>query len=1004
VDPKRYHTDEPGSEAAADGGRLNYRQALFVLRMAGVLVIFSDTVWLLIDQTSFPAVWAAILPFHIFNVLLGFGLLMATTYGRLATRWRGVLWLIWSLLFLSSAVITEHTGAAESLATMVFSILICSAMVLDCSHRWLGSLGIIGIASLAWLSIHKPVSPTEWFILMAGVGVSHFGREIVMGDWRKINESRASLENKVAQLQEAERRVRVSEGTLKRLIEYAPDIITISRYSDLRYISVNREFALANFDAERALGRTPWEINLVPDAATLEQLMKKLGEEGMIRNQEMDLRQKDGKLSRYLVSFILVDFHGEKCVVAFGRDITPIKEIERKVRESEAMMRTIIDACPDPISISRLSDNKFIVVNDACSSESGYARDELLGKSAVELALVRSSAENRELMRRLRSDSVVRNMDLKLRCKDGEIRDFLASAALMKLGSEPCLVGFYRNISEIKKTQEELVKAREAALAASRAKSEFLSSMSHEIRTPMNAVLGMADLLAESELTAEQRRFLDVMIANGNLLLELINDILDLAKIESGRLQMEEAEFDLSDLVDKTISTFGTRAHAKGLELIARIEPGVAAHLIGDALRLRQILINLIGNAIKFTDRGQIILSIERDPSSTAAGDLRFSLSDTGIGIPGDKLEMIFSSFTQADSSTTRQYGGTGLGLAIVQRLVGLMGGRIWVESEPGKGSRFWFTARLGVAAKVMKPKPDTLPNLAGLHVLVVDDHAYNRLVLREMVSSRGAKVSEADCGAAALNAISEAGRDGNPYQLVLLDMRMPGMDGLQVAKCIRDQHLSVEPLILMLSSDDLGPQLLRLREARLSAYLVKPITRNELFATIRQVLLSAPTGSAALAKKPGPEQPSGLPPLAILVAEDSPDNRLVVSAYLRHEQCQLEFAENGELAVQKFMTNRYDLVFMDIQMPVLDGFEATLRIREWERRHEMARTPIVALSGSVFEDSVRRIKEAGCDGHLAKPVKKAAIFEVIRQYAAKIPGSGHSAADGSTVADRMSA
>ena len=353
-----------------------------------------------------------------------------------------------------------------------------------------------------------------------------------------------------------------------------------------------------------------------------------------------------------------------------------------------------------------------------------------------------------------------------------------------------------------------LTKALRAALVASNAKSEFLSSMSHEIRTPMNAILGMAQLLEETPLNPDQKKYLEIMTNNGDALLDLINGILDLARIESGQLSLEQAGFDLESVVDGTVETLAVRAHQKGLEMLVHVLPDVPIGLIGDRLRLRQVLLNLIGNAVKFTEHGQVLLTVERDRESADPGHLHFSVADTGIGIPKDKLEEVFSSFTQADSSTTRQYGGSGLGLAIVRRLVALMGGRVWVESELGHGSVFHFTAHFQVQTDAPVERRAALTvMLSGVRVLVVDDNFTNRLILREMLSSRGAEVDEAEDGPTALEHIERARTSGIPYKLMLLDCRMPGMDGFEVAERVKaraEQGLTV----LMLSSDDLKVQL----------------------------------------------------------------------------------------------------------------------------------------------------------------------------------------------------
>lgn len=383
---------------------------------------------------------------------------------------------------------------------------------------------------------------------------------------------------------------------------------------------------------------------------------------------------------------------------------------------------------------------------------------------------------------------------------------------------------------------EQSIRLQEALSLAHRvslAKSEFLSNMSREIQTPMNAVLGMADLLAETRLSAEQRQYLDLMVANGHSLADLINSILDLARIDSGRLQLEHTQFGLTHLIERTISTFAVQAHGKGLELVARIAPGVPDYLVGDPLRLRQIVVNLIGNAVKFTKSGAVALEVEANPRSSALADLRVSISDTGAGITADKLDSIRFNFAHPDSSILRQCGGTGVGLAIAKRLVDLMQGKISVTSEVGKGSTFCFTAPFGVPCSILLPVAPALPDLSGQRVLVVDGHQLNRQMVRETIVNCRGEVTEASSAAEAMQAIRTAVAAGRPFRIILLDMRMPEMDGLELARKVRREQLPTGPLIPMPYSGDIRQQVARFKEHRLAAYLVKPITRRELFKAI---------------------------------------------------------------------------------------------------------------------------------------------------------------------------
>ena len=651
----------------------------------------------------------------------------------------------------------------------------------------------------------------------------------------------------------------------------------------------------------------------------------------------------------------------------------------RRLENTEIKLRKIFEACPDTICINSLRDGRYIDVNPRFAT-SGYSYEEVVSERSQIANLWADPNQFYKFGGRLAAHGFVQNMEVELKFRDGALRPYLMSGAIIELEGEPCAVTFASDMGRLKRTERELIAAREAALAASRAKSEFLSSMSHEIRTPMNAILGMADLLAETSLTSEQRAFAETMVSNGNALLDLINGILDLAKVESGRLYLEETEFDLHPLIERIGETLSMRAHEKGIELATRILPDVPQRLIGDPLRLRQVLINLIGNAIKFTESGEVLLTVENapGPETAAEGELAlcFTVRDTGIGIPGEQLETIFESFTQADSSVTRRYGGSGLGLTIARRLVDLMRGEIRAESEVNRGSTFLFTARF---KRAQKPEIFQLeaPALGRLRVLVVDDNAASRSALAELLVSWDARVTESAGAKDALSRSKRAFDAALPYEVALIDCSMPDIDGFELAKRLRRRSIGAHSIIMMLTSENLNPKLARVRKMGLH-YLVKPVKRYEL----TQALAAARENRESLHQGPPSEVKRVVEadrrPLQLLLVEDSPDNRMLIRAYLKNFPYDLDEADNGEVAVKKFMGSSYDLVLMDMQMPVTDGYTATRRIRSWEREQNRSATPIMALTASALEEDVRNTLEAGCTAHLNKPVKKSALIQLV--------------------------
>jgi PAS domain S-box-containing protein len=699
-------------------------------------------------------------------------------------------------------------------------------------------------------------------------------------------------------------------------------------------------------------------------------------------------------------SLILFHWVGIGTAAAVGHFVTSLGEQHRRhlsqqnlhLADNEAALRKAFDSILDPLFIVDLPTQRYIVINDEFLAASGFTREETIGRKWRELNIWFDLESAERLFDRVVSDLKVRNEEISVRGQDGLPMPALVSSVVLELGGRQCALFIARDISKLKETQRQLESASRAALAASKAKSEFLSSMSHEIRTPMNAILGTADLLSETSLNSEQRRYVSTLVSNGGALLELINSVLDLARMESGRLSLESTPFDLVELVEKTVETLAVRADEKQLELAIRIAPGVPTGLVGDPLRLRQVLTNLLGNAIKFTETGQVVIEVEKDPAAEKPGHLRFSLMDTGIGIGPEKLANIFSAFTQADSSTTRKYGGSGLGLAIVERLVGLMGGRVWAESTLGQGSTFFFTAEFelhdGRAGDHAAPD-----NLGGLRILIADDNQASREILTEVLAHQGAIVTQCGCGADGLHAIEHAVKTGVPFDLLLIDQCMPGMDGLEMLRAVRAQIGTLPQAILMVKSTALSADRSRMLEVGLRHYIFKPIRRSELYTAISDALGGGadPKAIPENHSSPAIDPPMAYDPraLSILVVDDSPDNRLIVKAFLQKTPFQIDEAENGERAVTKIKNHRYDLVLMDIQMPVLDGFAATRAIREWESENELRAVPIIALTASALDEDVVRARDAGCNLHVSKPLKKKTLLNAIARVTGAADSNG---------------